>query len=149
MTNAKGKTLLKVMGILMIIGAALGIIVAIFAIMAAMSIAGIGVAAGEAGVGIAVGTLLIVAIIITALGSILQLIAGIIGIKHCNNPAKATTCIVWGIIVLILQIISLIFTITNGEQTTFSIITSILFGLAVPVLYIVGAAMNKKGITEQ
>ncbi|MBQ1504902.1 MAG: hypothetical protein IIZ49_05840, partial [Oscillospiraceae bacterium] len=62
--------------------------------------------------------------------------------KNCKNPAKATTCIVWGAIVAILSIVSQILTVSGGGKFDF---VSCLTGLVVPVLFIIGAVLNKKG----
>ena len=37
------------------------------------------------------------------LGSVAELIAGIIGVKKCKKPEKATSCLVFGIIVAIIM----------------------------------------------
>lgn len=150
MAQSKGKNFLKVTGILMIIGGAITIIVAIVGLISGIAIAGAAAATVEADyetavVGSAGASLIVVSSIIALIGGVLELIAGIIGVKNCDRPEKSVTCIVWGIIVLVLQIVSLILSFSNGGgQSALTIISSIIFGLAVPVLYLVGAFLNKK-----
>lgn len=129
----KGAGFLKVCGILMIIGGAVGIILGIVAL--------VGVIALSALAETSMGGLIFSAVLALVAG-ILQLIAGIIGVKNCKNPAKATTCIVWGAIVAILSIVSQILTVSGGGKFDF---VSCLTGLVVPVLFIIGAVLNKKG----
>lgn len=141
---AKGRGFLKVCGILMIIGGAISIIVT--------GIVGIvGYSAGSAfasevdyATGAAVGIAVLIAAVIGLIGGVLELIAGIVGVKNSNKPEKATACIVWGFIVLALNVISLICAIAGGNQSAGSIIASIICGLALPVLYLIGAFLNKK-----
>lgn len=129
--QAKGATFLKVTGIIMIVGGALGIILGIVALIAAI--------AANALAGGALG-LLIVAALIALVGSVLQLIAGIIGVKNCNKPEKAQTCIVWGAIVAALNVLSVVLTVAQGGD----IAVSGILGIVVPALFIFGAIKNKQ-----
>lgn len=127
-----GSKFLKVTGILMIIFASIALIFSIIAI------AGIGVL--EA-IGIP-GGLLWVAGIISLLGAVAEFVAGIIGVKNWNKPEKANTCIGWGIAVVAMCIISNVFTLIGYADSFnwFSVVT----GLVIPVLYLIGAFQNKK-----
>lgn len=128
--RAPGKGLLKVTGILFIIGAAIGLITGILGIIGSAALgATVGGVEGAAFAGV-----MVVAIIIALVGCILQLIAGIFGIKNCDKPEKSTTCIVFGAIILALSIISII---VAGFQWTS------LIGIILPVLYFIGAIQNK------
>lgn len=129
--QAKGATFLKVTGIIMIVGGALGIILGIVALIAA--IAANALAGGAGG-------LLVVAALIALVGSVLQLIAGIIGVKNCNKPEKAQTCIVWGAIVAALNVLSVVLTVAQGGD----IAVSGILGIVVPALFIFGAIKNKQ-----
>ena len=77
----KGSKFLKVTGILMIIGSAmvilLGVIVAGFGALAA----GVGAASGLTGN-------YFLALLATLVGGICQLVAGIMGVKHCKTLKK-------------------------------------------------------------
>lgn len=139
-TNApaakKGTTFLKVTGILMIIGGAfsfIGAIIALVGIAAILALAGAD-SGVSGGILYASGALLLV-------GSVVELIAGIVGVVNCKKPEKANTCIVWGVLVAVLTVVSLILNAVGGGSFSFF---SLLTGLVVPVLYIIGAFMNKK-----
>ena len=140
---AKGKNFLKVCGILMIIGGALGIIFGIIGLIGGAAVSSLGYEAGEVDA-VTGGGLIIVAGVLGLIGGILELIAGIVGVKNCNKPEKSTACIVWGFIVLVLNLISVILTIASSTGAAGSIIVSVICSLAIPVLYLIGAFMNKK-----
>ena len=144
MQNNSGRVFLKVCGILMIIGGIFSIIVSgVLGIVGYIS-GNIVDQNGEYGTGQILGAIVIIAAIIALIGGILELIAGIVGVKNCDKPEKATTCIVWGFIVLVINVISIITTISGGSSSVGAIIGSIIFSLALPVLYLIGAFKNKK-----
>lgn len=135
----KGKTFLQVTGILMIIGGAIGLI-------ASLGLGGLttvlAVISGEYVDGL--GTLfalVAIAVVFSIIGSVVELVAGIIGVKNCGKPEKAGVCLGWGIAVIVISVISNVLTIVGGSD--FSVLNLIL-GLVLPVLYVVGAALNKK-----
>lgn len=143
----KGRNFLKVTGILMIIGGAISIILGIVMLVSGLAIASITTTTPDAETviaGAAIGGVFIVSAIIMLVSGILELIAGIVGVKNNNRPEKATACIVWGFIVLALQLISLILSFAGGSTSAGAIILTIIFGIAIPVLYLIGAFMNKK-----
>ena len=130
----KGHVFLKVTGILMIIAAALSIIVGVLLA---------GISALAAGLGAASGLKFSfwAALFLTLVGGICQLIAGIKGIKHSKRSEKAGKLIAWGVIVAVFSILSIVMDLSNGGD--FSIV-SVVTGVAVPALYILGAALNAK-----
>ena len=134
MEEKKGSVLLKVAGILMIIGGALAIVLGIIGLIGVSAL--VYLSNGELSSG-----LLYLAFVLALVGGILQLIAGIIGVKNWNKPEKAKTCIVWGVIVAVISVLSNILTAVGGSD--FSVV-SLITGLALPALYIVGAILNKK-----
>lgn len=136
MEKSKGSGFLKVCGILMIIGGVLGIILCIFAILGFTVLQ---VVNEIADAGISTGTLWIAAII-GIISSVMELVAGIIGVKNCNNPAKAGTCMGWGIAIAALTVVSTILNVMGGGEFS---ITNLAVGLVIPVLFIIGASMNK------
>lgn len=77
----------------------------------------------------------------TLVGGIIQLIAGINGVKHCNKPENAKKCITWGIIVIALAVISNVLEVIGGGKFN---LLSFVIGLIVPGLYIYGAFLNHK-----
>ncbi len=128
----KGRKFLKVTGILMIIGAVFGIIGGIIALIGSGALA----AVLETSAG---GLMLASALILAS--AIFQLIAGIMGVKNCDKPEKAQTCLVMGIIVAILSIAGNVTSnVLGSDFNIFSYAT----GLIIPVLYIIGAAKNKE-----
>ncbi|MBR3243463.1 MAG: hypothetical protein IKF90_12325 [Parasporobacterium sp.] len=140
---AQGRNFLKVCGILMIIGGAVTIIVSgiigIVGYVAGSAVSGM----GEYGAGAVLGVAALISAILYLIGGIVELIAGIIGVKNNNRPEKATTCIVFGFIVLVINLIGTILSI-SGSSSAGSIIVSIICSVALPVLYLIGAFLNKK-----
>ena len=128
----KGRKFLKVTGILMIIGGAFGIIGGIVAM--------IGVGALAAVLETSAGGLMLASSLILA-SAVFQLIAGIMGVKNCDKPEKAQSCLVMGVIVAILSVAGNI--ISNILGSSFNIL-SYATGLIIPVLYIIGAVKNKE-----
>ena len=128
----KGRKFLKVTGILMIIGGAFGIIGGIVAMIGAGALA----AVLETSAG---GLMLASALILAS--AVFQLIAGIMGVKNCDKPEKAHSCLVMGVIVAILSVSGNI--ISNILGSSFNIL-SYATGLIIPVLYIIGAVKNKE-----
>ena len=128
----KGRKFLKVTGILMIIGGAFGIIGGIVAMIGAGALA----AVLETSAG---GLMLASALILAS--AVFQLIAGIMGVKNCDKPEKAQTCLVMGIIVAILSVAgNVISNVLGSDFNAFNYAT----GLVIPVLYIIGAVKNKE-----
>lgn len=128
----KGRKFLKVTGILMIIGGAFGIIGGIVAMIGAGALA----AVLETSAG---GLMLASALILAS--AVFQLIAGIMGVKNCDKPEKAQSCIVIGVIVAILSVAgNVISNVLGSDFNIFNYAT----GLIIPVLYIIGAVKNKE-----
>ena len=73
--------------------------------------------------------------------AVFQLVAGIMGVKNCDKPEKAQSCIVIGVIVAILSVAGNV--ISNVLGSDFNIINYVA-GLIIPVLYIIGAVKNKE-----
>ena len=128
----KGRKFLKITGILMIIGGAFGIIGGIIAMIGAGALA----AVLETSAG---GLMLASALILAS--AVFQLIAGIMGVKNCDKPEKAQSCLVMGVIVAILSVAGNV--ISNILGSSFNIL-SYATGLIIPVLYIIGAVKNKE-----
>ena len=127
----QGSKFLKVTGILMIIFGALALVLAIIAIAGISLLAAMGASSG----------LLTVSCMLV--GAVAELVAGIIGVKNWNKLEKAGTCITWGIIVIVLCVISNILTVVGGGD--FSVL-NLVTGLVIPVLYLIGGLQNKKAL---
>ena len=128
----KGRKFLKVTGILMIIGGAFGIIGGIVAIIGAGALAAV--------LETSAGGLMLASVLILA-SAVFQLIAGIMGVKNCDKPEKAQSCLVMGVIVAILSVSGNI--ISNVLGSSFDIL-SYATGLIIPILYIIGAVKNQE-----
>ena len=128
----KGRKFLKITGILMIIGGAFGIIGGIGAMIGAGALAAV--------LETSAGGLMLASVLILA-SAVFQLIAGIMGVKNCDKPEKAQSCIVIGVIVAILSVAGNV--ISNVLGSDFNII-NYATGLIIPVLYIIGAVKNKE-----
>lgn len=127
-----GSKFLKVTGILMIIFGSIALITSIVAMLGLGVIEALGVSTG----------LLWVSGIISLVGAVAEFVAGIIGVVNWNKPEKANTCIGWGVAVAAMCVISNVFTLI-GYAENFSVI-SLVCGLVIPVLYLIGAFKNKK-----
>ena len=117
------------------------IYVAAFSIIAGVFVGGLGALA--AGLGAASGLTFAywAALFLTLIGGICQLIAGIKGVKHSKRSEKAGGLIVWGAIVAVFSVLSIVMNLVNGGEFN---VTSVLTGVAVPALYIYGAVLNSK-----
>ena len=132
----QGSKMLKVTGILMIIGGALALVIALIAVIGIAAAASL--AAGALGGGII--ALAVIASILALLGGGIELVAGILGVKNWNQPAKAQSCIVFGAIIIALSVLSNILNLASGSEFN---LFSLLLGLVLPVLYLVGAVQLK------
>ena len=133
-TTTKGTGFLKVTGILMIIGGGISIIMGIIAALGVAALAYISD-------GTASSALLYASVVLMLISAVAELVAGIIGVVNCKKPEKAGVCIAWGIIVAVLSVAGTILnSVGGGSFSAFSLI----LGLVLPVLYIIGAVFNKK-----
>ena len=139
----KGSKLLQVVSIILTVIASIGTLISLLALVGGGALLGTSTAIDGID-GALVGGIVLIASIILLIVCVFELIMGILGIKNCKNPAKAQTCFVLGIIVLVLQCISLVTSLTSGSFS----ITS-LFGFILPALYTYGAyQLKQNNITE-
>lgn len=134
MEKTKGSGFLKVTGILMIIGGGISIIMSIIAVLGVAAL--VYISDGEAS-----SAMLYASVALMVVSAVSQLVAGIIGVVNCKKPEKAGVCIAWGVIVAVLCIAGTILNSAGGGS--FSIL-SLVLGLVLPILYIIGAVFNKK-----
>lgn len=133
-TKTKGSGFLKVTGILMIIGGGISIIVSIIAALGVAALAYL--SDGEAS-----STMLYASVTLMVISAAAQLVAGILGVVNCKRPEKAGVCIAFGVIVAALCVAGTILnTVGGGDFSLFSL----LLGLVLPILYIIGAVFNKR-----
>ena len=138
-------TFLKVMSILCIIGGIIGLIVAISALAVG---AGGAVILANAGAGaglVANAGILMIAGIIALIAAIFELIAGKAGFNALKDPSKANVCVILGIIMIVLSLVSTIMTAVSYGTFGGSNVSSVFLGIIFPVLYILAA---KKGWTN-
>ena len=130
----KPNGLLKVVSILHIVFSAIGIVLTLlFSTFAGSLVSMLYDMAGVEG-GVGAGFLTGTALFAVAIfGCVLDLIAGILGLK-----AKFTGCKVLGIILLVLTIIGIVMTLSTTGGVAIIIVTSVL-QLILPVLYVWGA----------
>lgn len=130
----KGHKFLKVTGILMILAAVLYLIAGVF-------IGGLGALAAGLGAGDSLTASFYLALVVTLIGGICQLIAGIKGVKYSKSSEKSRQCMVWGAVVIGFSVLATILNLISGEDFD---IVSFVTGLIVPALYIYGAVLNSR-----
>jgi hypothetical protein len=137
--EASGKGILKTCSIVMIVfgglSALFGLIGLIGAIGAASALNYYGYGMGLA----ALSGILIIATVVALISAALYIIIGIIGVKKSADPTQYNFFIVTGIILIVLQVVSLVM--------SFSALSFI--GLIIPILYIYGGYQNKNAKSVQ
>ena len=133
---------LKVTGILMIIGGSFGFIFGFFVLLFGVLI-GIAAIHNPAPGVEQVALLVETGVVLALVGTVIQFIAGIVGVKNADKPEKAKICIILGILNALFVLASLILDYIGGGIHNFYNVFLVLFGLLVPTLYLVGAYQNK------
>lgn len=141
--KAKGKGFLKVTGILMIIGGGLSILLGLL-LLFLVGFFTESITKDTNVTALALGSA-IICIAILFIGSILELVVGIVGVNNANKPEHSLACVIWGIIVLIPQVISLVmFLLTMASRMeVWTIIVICITTIAIPVLFLIGAGINR------
>ena len=138
----RGKTMLKVTGILYIIMAAIRIVVGLLTALGGGLLAAAGGMSTQVGAaGLAAGGLVLVVGFVLILSSVFNLIVGIFGVKYAALPAKANVCFVLGIISVVFSSFSVL---TNLYQKSSSDLFGSILMLALGICYVVGASWNKQ-----
>ena len=135
MTN-NGQKFLKITSILMIIG---GIIAAIAGVIAILGVSALVALAGNAD---GTGLLYASSILVTIL-SVIEIIAGVKGLKACKAPENAGKCVTWGIVIAVLSMISMAIGLIGGGKFD---VTNLVLNLLIPVLYVYGALKTKASV---
>ena len=136
-----GAGFLKVVGILMIIFGAIALIVSLIAVAGMSALSALANAVSEA-TGEEINTgMLWIGLILSVVSAAMEMVAGIVGVVNAKKPEKAKTCLVFGILVAVLTVAGCIFTVASGDDFP---VASLLLGLVMPVLYIIGAVKNMK-----
>ena len=131
-TTPKGASFLKVTGILMIIGGGIALIAAIVALLGIAALAAMGLSSA----------MLYAAGALTLVSAVAELVTGIIGVANAKRADKSGLCMAWGIVVAVLCVAGCILTVAAGDAFP---VFSLILGLVLPVLFIIGAAKNKQG----
>ncbi|GKI14208.1 hypothetical protein CE91St44_06930 [Oscillospiraceae bacterium] len=139
-TELKGKGILKVVGILYIVFAALSILVGLLGLLGGglLAVGGLG---AEAYIGAGLGFAAILGSIVLILSNVLGLVTGILGVKWCARADKAQTLFILGAVLVVLAVWSLISAISGGSG-----VWSAALGLVLPALYTWGAYQNKQSV---
>ena len=109
-TNAPGKTLLLVVGNLLVIFSVISLIVLIPTFVLLTPALSLG----------ALGVLLLVAVLLSCATVIIDLIAGIMGIVNREKPEKAKVCMSLGITMISITVLNIIFTIISSDFNFFN-----------------------------
>lgn len=141
-TELKGRLMLKVVGILYIIFAALSILTGLLAVVGG---AALGVAGGES-LALGLGVVAMVFGLMMILSSVFSLVAGILGVKWCNRPDKAGALFVLGVVLAALAVLNLLSSF-GGDNGSAAVVGA-LIGLVLPVLYTLGAWQNKQSLQQ-
>lgn len=136
----KGSILLKIASIIMMVGGILSAVGSIVVAALAGVATGINAAYGDGSADKNI-TVLWIGVAILVIAAVVQIIAGVKGKKNWNNPQMAMTLIIWGAVCLALSILGNILFSSGGAD---SIVLSIITGVALPVVYIIGAFQLKK-----
>ena len=139
-TELKGRLMLKVVGILYIIFAALSSLTGLLAVVGG---AALGVAGGES-LALGLGVVAMVFGLMMILSSVFSLVAGILGVKWCNRPDKAGALFVLGVVLTALAVLNLLSSF-GGDNGSAAVVGA-LIGLVLPVLYTLGAWQNKQSL---
>ena len=148
--KAPGKTLLQVVGIILVVIGVLALLVSLINI-AVLGMTGSG-EVGEimeqslATTGVTMADYKASVYIMTA-GALLNLVIGIIGIANCNKIQKAGICFVCGIILIVWQLGTDVYSAVTSGITGMGII-NIIIGLILPLLYFWGALKNRQAMLD-
>ena len=121
---------LKILGILLIVGGAVNIVLGALTFRAVLASPLLTAAPAK-------GTLLLVAAILALVGGVVEILAGITGLKNRSNPTKAGTCIALGVIAAVLSILGVVLTVIGSGTFATLNIPKLLLGFLWPVLFTV------------
>ena len=132
--NRKGKVLLIIVGIIMTAGGAIGILAGAAALL--------GIITFTSSIDMRSGVAVMIAVAISVIASgTMHLVAGIVGIRKSGSVQAYKQCLPLGIACIALVILSNIINAAAGYDLD---IGSLLLGIALPMLYIAAAYLNKK-----
>lgn len=131
-------TFLQVMGIISIIFGALAVIITLAGLAATRIV--------EAATGISFTG----AIVVEVIAAVALLVAGILGVVFCTKPENAMVCRILGVLLIVLRVVDFVMTQSLYKQvedlggtTTGVSPISLIFGLLIPVLYLISTFCYK------
>lgn len=141
--DLKGQKMLKVVGILMIIGGAISTVLTVVAIGPIIFVAN------------AIGGLvpILLVLVVPLIASVVELAAGIVGVKAAGMPSvnKIKTTVILGIVILALSLVSIAYSAVMssalGSSVT-DIAIDAVSGLLLPVLYLVAVFQYKNALVK-
>ena len=134
--KAPGKTLLQVVGIILIIFGAFSLIGCISSLAMSQSEQMMQVMAMT---GVTKEALIMTAIVGT-IESIVYVAAGILGVKNCNKPEKSKINVIFGAVLFILGRVSSVIYLVEGSFSRVCVI----IGVFLPLIYLLGAMSNNQ-----
>ena len=141
MQKSSSQKALKVISIIMIVFASLGIL---FALLATLGGGALGVlGAADSDDAMVAGGLLAAMGIIMLIGSAIDLVIGIFGLRGANDPRKIGVFFVLAIIGVVFAAFEVLGNFMNGSMDASTIFSS-LFGLVLPVVCVILANNIKK-----
>ena len=136
-TQLAGRTMLKVVGILYIIFAALSILTGLMAVVGG---AALGIAGGES-LALGLGVIAMVLGVVAILSSTFSLVTGILGVKWCARPDKARVLFVLGVVFIVLAALNLLASFGDGN---ISATAGAAVRLVLAAFYTLGAWRNRQ-----
>lgn len=148
--KAPGKTLLQVVGIIMVIFGILSFLINLLN-LGMLGMAGDGEMGEILEQSLAVSGVTMeayqVSVYLTAAGSLLNTVIGIIGIVNCNKIQKAGICFVCGIILIVWQLGNAAYSAATTGFNALSLV-GLALGLVLPLLYFWGALKNRQALLD-
>lgn len=145
-TGLKGRTILKVAGILYIISSSLSILIGMVIIVGGMALSASLSAAliGDAAPGIGImGIITVVFGLVMIVGGAFSMTAGVLGIRWRDRPDKAGVLFVLGLVLLVVAVLNLLYAFGGDNLAG---VAGALIGLVPPVVYTLGAWQNKQSL---
>lgn len=143
--------MLKVCSILMIIGAGIGVIISVLAFLGAGLVSATVAAGGEEALaeigGAGAVTSMYIWLVVGAIGTVIQLVAGIVGVQAAKMPSvsKIKASLIFGLLVVVLSLASSIGSIVTSGFSG-NAVFSLLIGLVIPALYLFGLIQYKNAL---
>lgn len=148
--KARGSVMILVVSIIMIIGSAFGLIASLITgaagsyVKTAMTDADIQSALAQSGLQVPADKLsqaLMIITILSVISAIIELICAILGIVNRNKVEKAGLLIVLGIVMIVVALVANLVPVFMWKAVISAV--SVIVGLVLPVLYLIGAFLNK------